>query len=734
MATWQVEVSFNGGSSYTDITTDVLLYSFRKTHTLHNNLSPAANTCEFQVKYNSTLISNLLAVTQDPLVRIHRDASDWFTGIIRNNFSLDTAQRVKPVSIKCTDYTVWLEKRMRWTDAWVDYDVADTSNTSESIVHQLLSEEGSGISWVGGNISETISYFVNVDGVDDITYAQALTGILSEFGYVWDFNESGALTVHQMFPSTVTSTETFNGTNIRGDLRIDKNLVEYDGVEVKYWTQRTDTQRVIFTDTTGGTADFSCAVDVEDGDSYPENSGTTDVYAEYAYGDREVIHCENTRLDYWPTTLTLTTFTNYYKRAKVQLDNSTGSTKTLTKFDIIGDVTYKDELHIVKSQGYSTSERQAVLEARYITAATDAEKYCTGVRRHYVNGKYRYSFKSMTDADVGDIVTVVDSNLSLNQVCRVQKKVLVNANTEEFAYECYGITAFSNETTSTDRNYAQPVDSPQVTRDLRELASGDEPDTLDGGEPGTASFDNTIDGGGASSNSYTGTVGGLKPSERGFSLLGDLYAEEYTIFNPNILLNLDDGRTIKINRNDGIKVEDGDYNPRVVQIGQGQGLKVSDSAGETIHDIPDAPIQASTRYLGHLLWIDQDFDEVELLNTTSPAETTWTDLTCVTIENTNVRAGLFQILMRSTNGPLDNLADLKCFLRPNGSSWDADITKATPYALTYYSLSANYAYSADHAAQIVCPIGPDNKIEYYFRNGATDSSQKLIISQVGVFI
>lgn len=463
---WQVEFQYTSGGSWYDITEYVFTKSIRRTWRKHNRLKPTTNSLDFEMFRDTSTITNLLT-NDDVQVRVHKDGADYFTGEVRHNFRLKTAQNIKPIKIECVDYSERLNKRMTWTGAWSNYKVIDTSNTSQSIVHQLLSEEGSGWGVSVADIDRTVPLYVNVDGVDDVTYWEAITDLLFQFGYVWDINMSGEFTVYDLFPASTTKSSTFDGDSIRGDLTIKKELEEYDGVAVKWWTQNTVQDALVFQDTTNGGSDKEMSVSLSSGDTYPGNDSDRPFYAEYEYKNKEIVQVANPTLSFSPSTLTQNTFSNEYRRAEVEIENATGSEVDLTEFRITGDVTYRATLNISRSENWSSSAERQEIEAKHIYQLSDAERLSTGLRRYFQYSDFSYRFASELDVEPGTFVDVDDANLGISNRCVVieQRVVSEATDTTKYKYVCEGITAYSSETTSDEGGIEDEQDHAFVTSD-----------------------------------------------------------------------------------------------------------------------------------------------------------------------------------------------------------------------------------------------------------------------------
>ncbi len=482
---WQVELKYTPAGSWVDVTDKVLTHTIRRVWRKHNRLKPTANSLTFEMHRDTSVINNLLT-NDDVEIRVHKSSADYFTGEVRHNFKIRTDQQIKPLKIECVDYSERLKKKMAFTAAWSNYKVIDTSNTSQSIVHQLLTQEGSGWTLSVSDIDRTIPLYVNVDGVDSKTYWQAITDLLFQFGYVWDINMSGEFTVWDILPATTSTSNVFSDANTRGTLELTKVLEEYDGVEVKWWTQKTKTGAIVFKDTTGGTSTSDMNVTLANGDTYPGNDSARPFYADYEYGGKDIIQVTSPSLDYAPGTLTQNTFTNNFKRAEVELENATGSSVDLTRFRITGDVTYRDQMNVVRSENWSSSLERLEIEAKDIYQSSDAEKLATGLKRYFQFSDFQYQLLSETEYEPGEFVDIDNDNLGINQRASIVTQEVVSEKTLStlYKYVCEAITEYTPETTSAEGEHQPASDFDEQVGNLP--STGEILDTIDDGYNNTS--------------------------------------------------------------------------------------------------------------------------------------------------------------------------------------------------------------------------------------------------------
>jgi hypothetical protein len=173
-----------------------------------------------------------------------------------------------------------------------------------------------------------------------------------------------------------------------------------------------------------------------------------------------------------------------------------------------------------------------------------------------------------------------------------------------------------------------------------------------------------------------------------------------------------------------------DKKDRTIDIGT-LGILVRDSNGKIIHDILNEPL-TQNYYMGHLYWLDESVDS-ELISTGFPNIESWEEVTCVTLENDNARGGLFKV---SFSGEYESGLAIErswnsVLMRPNGTTWSPSVETTIP------SLQAT-VYNDDNdrigiEGLLICPIGDDNKVEWYLGNDIYDIQDFRII-QLGIFL
>ncbi len=457
---WTVIFDFQDGSGARDITNLVLLKSLSRKKQLHNNLKPVTDTCSFSITYDSTIINLLLTATKDVLVNIKKNTADYFSGIVRLNFTgnVKTAA-VQPFKIECVDYgEYYLKKKIKTVAALSNYKVSDTTNTATSIIHYLLADAG----MVSGNILPddiltTIDYFVISDS--DTCWSK-LEALLFEMGYVFYFDASGNFKTHDLFPATTTTSNILDSsTNMLGSLGIKKKPEQYEGVSIKWWTHETLTNAIIFNDTTGGNDSNSCNIDVAAGDYYPNGAGDHPIYSTYKVDDRELVVAKNVDLSSGLSLeagLSVITATDYFTKARLEIHNPQTTSRKITQFKIYGDAVVKGDLNITKVINVTGSTKLKDIKTNYITDSATALRLVSGLGLFYRYSDFAYTCKSTDDFSIGDIVEVKDSISGIDVFCRVVIR-RENSVTSEIAYLLEGVSEYAAQTTEDTAEHTQPA-------------------------------------------------------------------------------------------------------------------------------------------------------------------------------------------------------------------------------------------------------------------------------------
>lgn len=400
-----------------DISAHVDVMSITRTQRLHSALKPNSNKLDFRLAFDATVFQNLIA-TDDIQITVLDSGSPYFAGYLSPNYKTSIRDGRKFINITAEDYTLQLlGKTIGTPQAWAGYSVCNPASPSTSLVHAIATLAGVSVG-SGATISATVPYVV-VLADEKQTWAKLLESILFEYGHVYYFSEAGNLIVTPMVnDSTVTTTGTLTaGTNIRGEMEIEKDAEKYDDIRIKYNLVELKTGIKLFQDTSGAT-DASAAIiplaatgDANGKDYYPLTSKIGEVFSSWKSPDG---------YDIWVATTAAITATyetgitvhqalvNYYKKCAFAYKNTTAAVKNITKLEISGNA------YVVKSKNTARSSIVSgkdlyEYEAKYIFDDTSASTLAKLISQYYKYSDLKYKIKSDTVFTIGEYVLVTDA-------------------------------------------------------------------------------------------------------------------------------------------------------------------------------------------------------------------------------------------------------------------------------------------------------------------------------------
>jgi len=458
VATWVVEVDFQGGAGWEDITTGVILPSFIRRRQLWNKLQPTVNTLNFQLKTESSaLIAKFMTATSDILVQVTKDSAAYFTGMVQPNYSVDVGSRIKPFDVACVDNGYRLKRRIISNINWSNYKVCDPANTASSILHQLMVAAGLTASAVFSGIvtiDKTIDRFVGVAGEAEVW--ELASRLLFDFGYTFYFRPDGTLDVFSFAQSSIVTTDLFSSDagdtqNIIGTLTVERSEHDYEAVRVNWSTHKTLVDALLFSDTTNGDSTRKCNIEVSSAAYWPTDSNLRDMYADYRVDGYELIATSAVVLSMEKdAAIVQDTFTDEITRAKIKYHNSGATSAYIRMFDIKGDAIVKDQYNVQTRIMSAGTNKYLDLESNYLYTAADAALLADAVAQYYYNADMRYGLRSRSEYEPGAFVYVKETGfLGINNLCVVQE-VADNEWTGEHSYVLEGFAEYSaGETTST---------------------------------------------------------------------------------------------------------------------------------------------------------------------------------------------------------------------------------------------------------------------------------------------
>ena len=711
---------------------------------MNERCKSVVDTCSFRLKYNRTLQAALFTANDWIGFRLTDDSSNaLFKGVIEPNFSLSRRTNVTPISVEAVDMSYLLDEPINTSFNYpanigdTAYQIFNADNSSTNVIWELLDDAGytpaSDIYASAPDITTQVEYFQGT--ALDETYRSWIDDLLCEYGHVFYFTADGKFSVYQWDKDTVTSTFT-----VDEDMDIVHRNQPYDSIEVEFAQTEVDYNALLYRANlpitqTAGQYEFA-GEPIAASDYWPSDSNVSDIYQNYVIDyldkpwlaretrlknkDISLIAAESSddRVNFIADADVAIAASSYEaKRAKVSLQNGGGGIEKIYAFEILGTALYRK--YIRYTQCPNTGTKPWTYVSRFIhsttlsTAQTYATRFARAMNGVIQNGEYTYQWHERTERSEGDIGTVSMTDPSISQVVVIIEKTW-NPQLTIYNYSARGISAYATTTVST---YGDIANGTATTNNTNAEQTATQYvtalDTIYGGSPSTSTWDGTIYGGAPSTTYTEDEVGGMPPSDGSIVLKGDIYAKGYTLHNANYI-RTSDTRTIKITET--------------------EPLKVTDAGGNVIHDLPDAAIQNSDFYMGHLVWLSPSNQRV-IYSTNSAPTSTWTELQCITGDNTNVKGVLIQVHMQAYKTGYTGTLAIRAAFRPKGSSWGTGYgTGQAPGIQSYvYQAAASEMQQIALDGLIMCPVGTDDKIEFYATYAPYDQKD-LVITQIGVFI
>lgn len=409
MATWLIELNF--GSGFTDYTSSVRQDTLKRRMELHKELRPTTNTLQFALVGSSTMVANLMTGTTDVPIRVTKDGSRWFTGYVQRLPQTSVTSYIGDISCTAYDPSCLLQRKIATTYKRIGGTVAQ-------VVGDLLTAAGCTLQSLG-TISNVVDAAVFVER--EVTYWDAIAGILSDFGYVLYFDELGTAKTFYLYPSTITSAITFQtgaAGNILNALGLTRKQRRYGGCRVTFNKHQTKTSAIVFSDTSGASGLNKCNINLASfANGYPGRASATDVvYADYAVEGDEIIAASSVTTSIDGSSYSVATFTDYGKRAALRISG----TGYLTKLDLVagtlitkGPTSYKEALIS------GLSEDSEDYKAEYLQTDALAATLVSGRKAYWERSTVAYTLRTQAAVSIGQIATIVDPLLSISQTALV---------------------------------------------------------------------------------------------------------------------------------------------------------------------------------------------------------------------------------------------------------------------------------------------------------------------------
>lgn len=392
------------------------------TDVLHKGLDPADNEARVTFVQNITLYNLFRGMTPGQKVpaRIYDDAEALvFFGYIARSFSVTKKQRLQPIEVQLVSPTNYLKSKIPETLAYTAIRVSAASAAIPSLVRHVLNAAGYvDADIVIPDITATIPAVVIEENTQ--TYFDVVKNALKEYCYILDFDETGKTKYYELFPASVTSTHTFDGSNIRVSVVQSIRPEEYDAVHVQYPEVETVTGTLLFKDTTDPAGLNDCTVNI-DPSSYL--NGEEFWYAEYSSDRGEILAASGAALDIIKDAeISVLSFSGLAKRAKLSIRNTSATfVRTIRRLRITGSAVVQTGVSVVKRAKTTETEKVFEFDTQYIFAKADAENLANKLASYFDTSDFTYALGSEDRVAIGAIVTVAETGIGSN-LCRVTER------------------------------------------------------------------------------------------------------------------------------------------------------------------------------------------------------------------------------------------------------------------------------------------------------------------------
>lgn len=467
-----------------DISNEVIEDSLKLDFSLYNDdLKATTNKVSFELGRVSSVIPILLASTGNISISIKLSTIDIFTGYLTDNYKASIQYaRFDNVKISGEDYSI-KKLKTAWisTDTiktlWLDTAICNPAAPSASLIHLICALAGVTVS-TSYAIDSTAS--ITVIDEDKNTYFDVLEKLLFEMGYIPHFNGSGQLELYQLYKTTPTAAHTLTtSTYLVGEIDIEKELQQYDESRIKWREIETLSDVIISNDTTGAAGIYDCVIPVSPETYYPSNTDSeAPTYIEYSLeSGKEIVYVSAATTDIVTDDGVTSTFTNLGTKGKLSIYNSNPSViKNIYRLKIIATTlkAIKADRITLSNLTAGASQKYIEYDAEYIHLATDANRLSNILAYYYTYADYTYSFKSYTEYDLGEIVTLQDTGTGLDVLVAITDKTIQIG--KPFQYKSVGVGDFTiDETTIDSGTYEITVSPiPQITETLETMPTYEE--------------------------------------------------------------------------------------------------------------------------------------------------------------------------------------------------------------------------------------------------------------------
>ena len=380
---------------------DFLIKDYSLKEVYYNNLNQADNSASLTIPYNVE-IQNFINLYSDNNIKgqIIDGVNIVWTGYLRKNYNFGKKQRNEEIKLEFVSPSYLLDVKIQ------DYFVL--SNTSLGLaVKTLLSKAGFSTSI---ELPEEIGLF-QIQPDTDIK--KALTDLLFNYGYCFDFDNEGNFIVFPLFnkPDTENISQVFDGSNCINEIKVTKKEQSYNATSIEWDFVELVENKLIFADTTGGNNETnSCSITIQPGEYLGEIDDVGTYYIQYDCAEGKVLNVKNGTLTIESTNNNGLTYSynNLGNQGELSIYNGSSEPITITKLVVYGDAFVVKSTNFAKS---ATGTNFKEFKAEYIHKKNYAEELSKNYTDWLNYADYTVSLKSYTDFALGSFVKVTENGL-----------------------------------------------------------------------------------------------------------------------------------------------------------------------------------------------------------------------------------------------------------------------------------------------------------------------------------
>jgi hypothetical protein len=442
-----IKLEFNFNGSWEEH--EAFITDLNTTEVLHKNLKPADSTAAAIMTPSVDLYNKLRGIVSAPIpARIMDGAVTKFTGYLRNNFTIGKTQRLQPVRVELVTASFLLKRKINKNLYYQNV------NVSQLLVFLL---NAAGITEMNiPAITSMVPAFSAISG-ESGTYHEHIEALLFQHGYIGYFNLTGVFVTHKLDPSSIITSQVFDGSNCRFEIRQSKTETQVDRVEVHWFSTTQLSNAVVFSDITNAKNGYSCFIELPAG-TYLGDS--PEWFAELDSPEGEILSVNDLSLKFNAEPgVQIIKFEQAGKRAIVSIRNTTALTKAVRRLDIVaGSAIVKKDLNKCWVPLNPDPQKIEVFQANYIFDKVSADNLANILGWYYRYSTFSYKVTSKTDYALGTIVVLTDAGIG-TQTCLIVAK-RTDLQTGEINYDLDAIAEYSPAAAEAENTNTQPTPSP----------------------------------------------------------------------------------------------------------------------------------------------------------------------------------------------------------------------------------------------------------------------------------